>query len=96
MSARTGLVARHDGTEYFPIVSSSLPELYYLPVPGGVVMLFGSGAVFIPMCRLEYDLADNGHPANVHLTSTLAQVMLATTMAGIAQAQQFMNPEDGG
>jgi hypothetical protein len=94
MSVRTGLIAKHDGTEYFSIVHLSLPELYYLPVPGGVVMLFGAGSVFIPMCRLEYDLADNGHPTNVHLTSTLAQVMLGSAMAGMAQV--FLNPEDGG
>jgi hypothetical protein len=91
-----GLVARHDGTEYFPIVSSSLPELYYLPVPGGVVMLFGSGAVFIPMCRLEYDLADNGRPANVHLTSTLPQLMMGAAMAGAAEMQKLLHEEDGG
>jgi hypothetical protein len=49
--------------------------------------------VLVPMCRLEYDLDEGGLPINVHLTSTMPQVMMgAMAMAGAAQ--QLM--EDGG
>jgi len=95
---RTGLIAHHDGTEYFAIPfqgrAGVVDVVCYLPVPGGVVMVVNdTSPVLVPMCRLEYDLDEGGLPINVHLTSTMPQVMMgAMAMAGAAQ--QLM--EDGG
>jgi len=100
VSARTGLVAAHDGTEYFSVpFHNGTPDVWivrYLPVPGGVVIASDGTPVFVPMCRLEYDLAENGQAINVHLTSTLPQLLMGAAMASAAEMQSLLQQEDGG
>lgn len=99
MSSEQGLIARHDGTQIFHVnfaMEAGDEPMRYMPVPGGVVLLDVTGSVFIPMCRLEYDL-DNGRAINVHLTSTLPQMMMGAGMAAAASVmQQLGQQEDGG
>lgn len=100
------MVAKHDGTECFNVTiegpkgcSNDICEVVsYIPVPGGVIAIFtGSSAVFIPMARLEYELAgfEASEISNVHLTSTMAQLLQAGAMIGATIGQQFADPDEG-